>query len=120
METKRVIKVTVEKSTKRPEKLNKSDMVFGLFMPERVKIQPGKVKEILMNSNIYIPENIFGIIVLSLSLQKENLLLRDYQYTIKNIRKVELELFNKTDTTTFDLRKRQKIACLMTIKKKFM
>ena len=70
MEAKRVIKFTVEKATERPEKLSKNVTVFGLLMSERVKIQPHKVKKILMNFNMYILEDMLRIIVLSPSLQK--------------------------------------------------
>ena len=70
-------------------------------MPERVKIEPYDVTKVLMNFNMYIhiPKDTFGIIVLSLSLQKESLVLKDYQH---KKRKVELELFSKTHNTTLD------------------
>ena len=43
--TKSVIKFTIEKVTKRPKQLNKNGTLFGLFIPEILKIQPGKTKK---------------------------------------------------------------------------
>ena len=43
-----------------------------------------------------------------LSLEKENLIMKYYQYPEENIRKVELELFNKTHTNTFGFKKDNK------------
>ena len=105
METKRFIKLTVEKGTKRPKQLNESGKLFALFIPERIK-------NVLLNFNVYIPKDIFAIIFLLPSLGKEDLVLKDYQYTPENVRKVELELFNKTQDTTFDLRKDKKLLAL--------
>ena len=95
METKRVIKFTAEKGAKKPKQLTESGTLFGLFIPEELKIQPGKTKKVLLNFNVYIRKDIFVIIFLLPSLQKEYLFLEDYQYTQENIRKVELELFSK-------------------------
>ena len=81
METKRVIKFTAEKGTKRPKQLNESGTLFGLFIPERLKIQPGETKKVLLDFNVYIPKDIFTVIFLLSSLQKEDLVLKDYQYT---------------------------------------
>ena len=48
MQTKRFIKFTVGKGTKRPKQLNKSGTLFGLLIPERLKIQPGETKIFLI------------------------------------------------------------------------
>ena len=44
METKRVIKFTVEKGVERPKQLNKRSTLFGLFISERLKLQAGETK----------------------------------------------------------------------------
>ena len=67
-----------------------------------------------MNFNI-IYQKTFAIIFLLPSLQKEDLVLKDYQYTQKNIRKGKLKLFNKTHNTIFELKKRQGIAYFVTL-----
>ena len=66
METKRVIKFTVEKGTKRPKQLNESTTLFGLFIPKRLKILPIKTKKFIefqhyISKDIcyYIPFTIF-------------------------------------------------------------
>lgn len=61
-----------------------------------------------MNFNVCIPKDIFAIIVLLPSFYKEDLTLKEYRYTQENIRKVKLELFNKTQNTTFELKKDKK------------
>ena len=60
----------------------------------------------------FIYRKTFAILFLLPSLGKEDLVLKDYQYTPENVRKVELELFNKTQDTTFDLRKDKKLLAL--------
>ena len=108
METKRVIKFTVEKCTKRPKKFNETGTLFGLFIPETLKIQPNETKKVLLNFNVYILNDIFAIKVLLRSLHKEDLVLKNYQYKQENIRKVELELYNKTNNNTFDSKNTKK------------
>ena len=109
METKRNMKFTVEKGSKRPTKINKNGPAFALNMPERLKIRLGETQKFLMNFNVYLPGGIFAVIVLLPFLQNENLILRDYQYTSDNTRKAALELFNKNLTKTFDLKKDKKL-----------
>ena len=62
MGTKRVTKFTVEKGTNGPKQLNESGILFCLFKPERLKIQPRETKKALLNFNVYIPKDIFTII----------------------------------------------------------
>ena len=102
----------LKKGTKRPKQINGSGSLFALFIPERVKIHSDATKKVLMNFNVYLPKDIFAIMVLLPSLQKEKLVMKDYQYTEENIRKVELELFNKTHTTIFDFKKDEKLLVL--------
>ena len=64
METKRVIKFTVGKDVERPKQLNKRGTLFGLLISERLKLQAGETKMVLLNFKVYIPKDIFAIIVL--------------------------------------------------------
>ena len=61
-----------------------------------------------MNFNNDILKDVFAIILLLPSLQKEVLVLKDYQYTEENIRKVEFELFNTIHNNTVNLKKDKK------------
>ena len=71
-----------------------------------------RTKQVLLSFKVYIRKGIFAIIFVLPSLQKEDLVIKDYQYTQENIRKVELELFSKTDNTTFHLKIYEKMLLL--------
>lgn len=81
MEIKRNIKFTVEKGTKRPKTINDSTLMFALNMQETFKIRRGETEQVIMSFNVYLPIEIFAIIALLPFLQKETLVLKDYQYT---------------------------------------
>ena len=60
----------------------------------------------LLNFKVYICYYSFFTIFI-----KKYLILKDCQYTQGNIRKVEIELFNKAHNTIFDLKKTKNCMC---------
>ena len=81
MEIKRNIKFTVKKGTKKPKTINDSTLMFGLYMQETFKIRRGETEKVTMNFIVYLPKEIFAIIVVLPFLQKETLVLKDCQST---------------------------------------
>ena len=82
-----------------------------LFVGERTKIYLGENKTANMNFEVDLPPDILTMYLVYL--KKEDFTLSDYH--INN--KTKLELFNKTHTTTFDIKKRQEITMLITFNK---
>ena len=57
-ETKSIIKFTVDKKTKRPKSLCESNIVFALYTPRSIKLEPGQFVKVPMNIKIDLPRNI--------------------------------------------------------------
>ena len=63
-ETKRIIKFTVDKNSKRPKPLSEWSTVFALYAPRRIKLEPGHFINVPMNKKIDLPQNIIGTYVI--------------------------------------------------------
>ena len=53
----------LKKEPRDQNQMHASNTLFLLYAPERIKIQPGETKKVLINFNVYVPEDILGIIV---------------------------------------------------------
>lgn len=113
METKRSIKFTVEKGTKRPKSINDPSTLFVLYAPERIKIHSGENKTVNMNFIVDWPPDILTTYLIIPYLKKEYLTLLDYHI----INQTKLELFNKPHKTTFLIKKREETATLISFSK---
>ena len=78
-ETKSIIKFTVDKKTKRPKSLCESNIVFALYTPIRIKLEPGHFVNVPMNIKIDLPRNIIETHVIPLSLPNFEIKITDYR-----------------------------------------
>ena len=78
-ETKSIIKFTVDKKTKRPTSLCESNIVFALYTPRRIKLEPGQFVKVPMNIKIDLPRNIIETHVIPLSLPNFEIKITDYK-----------------------------------------
>ena len=78
-ETKRIIKFTVDKKTKRPMSLCESNIVFALYTPRRIKLEPEHFVNVPMNIKIDLPRNIIETHVIPPSLPNFEIKITDYR-----------------------------------------
>ena len=113
-ETLRHIKFTVEKGTKRPKSINKHNTIIVLYSPEKIKMQAGDFRYVLMNFSIDLPTDIIGTFLIVPSLRDEGLELT--HNTNPNCgQKMRFELFNKNNNKNIKIKKGDKLAIFMTI-----
>ena len=87
MEMKRNIEFTVEKGAKKPISMNISALMFGLYMPNRIKIQSCEIGDLKKNFRVALPTEMFGTIVFLPHLQKDSLVVLYNHHIIGNIKK---------------------------------
>ena len=85
-ETKRIIKFTVDKKTKRPKSIWESNNVFALYAPRKIKLEPGHFVNVPMNIKIELPQNIIGIYDIPLSLANLGIKITD----CRTVQKIQL------------------------------
>ena len=112
--SKRIIKFVIEKGTKRPKAIDGRNSCFQIYSPEKLKIEPGEIKRIILNYSIHLPQDILTTFLVAPQLGKEGLQLTKYSETNSDTR-IYLEFFNKTLHTTFKCAKKSKIALFMTL-----
>ena len=107
---------------KRPKKLR--NIVFVLYSPERIRLQPGELKNVDMKLSIRLQNEIIATCVLLPSFSKNGLDLEKCQYIsvdnninnlnqpINLLRKLQLELVDRNMNTVFSIRKKQEIGLL--------
>ena len=64
------IEFIYDKTTRRPRKLENN--VFALYLPERIKLQPGEIKSINMKIKLKMSKNLVGACTLLPSLSQNN------------------------------------------------
>ena len=108
----RTIKFKIEKGYKRPKTLDSRNSLFQIYSPELIRIRPGEIKRVLLKYSINLPSDILTTFLIVPSLGNEGLQLTRYSDT--NIdERIRLEIFNKTQNTTFTFKKNSKIALFM-------
>ena len=118
----RFIEFIYDKTLKRPKKLR--NIVFVLYSPERIRLQPGELKNVDMKLSIRLQNEIIATCVLLPSFSKNGLDLEKCQYIsvdnninnlnqpINLLRKLQLELVDRNMNTVFSIRKKQEIGLL--------
>ena len=74
----RFIEFIYDKTLKRPKKLR--NIVFVLYSPERIRLQPGELKNVDMKLSIRLQNEIIATCVLLPSFSKNGLKLENCQY----------------------------------------
>ena len=110
VETKRIIKFTVDKKTKIPKLLCKSNTVFALYAPRRIKLEPRHFVNAPMVIKIDLPQNTIGTYDIPLSLANLGTKITDY----KTVQKTQLEFFNTNYNKTVTIRASELVADFMT------
>ena len=105
----RFIEFIYDKTLKRPKKLR--NIVFVLYSPERIRLQPGELKNVDMKLSIRLQNEIIATCVLLPSFSKNGLDLEKCQYIsvdnninnlnqpINLLRKLQLELVDRNMNT---------------------
>ena len=123
------IQFIYDKTTRRPKRLENN--VFILYSPERIRLQPGEVKEVNMKLKLKISRNIIGTCILLQTFSNHGLKLlnsntiaqsdnnrilqnhlnRDEEDDDDNLPPwfLSFELFNKNLNKIFQIRKKQEI-----------
>ena len=113
------IKFIYDKTTRRPRRLENN--VFVLYSPERIKLQPGKIKSINMKMKLRLPNNVVGACTLLPSLSDNNIkLLNSFHIAMDGViasqnRSIHLpyvfalEIQNENMNMTVQLRKKQEL-----------
>ena len=73
-----IIEFIYEKMLKRPKKLRKN--VFVLYLPERIRLQPGEFKKVDLKLSVCLPDQLIAVCVLLPSLSENGLKLESCQY----------------------------------------
>ena len=110
VETKRIIKFTVVKKTKKPKPLCKSNTVFALYASRRIKSEPGHFLNVPMIVKIDLPQNTIGTYNIPLSFANLGIKITDY----KTVQKTQLEFFNTSYNKTVTIRAREPVANFLT------
>ena len=110
VETKRIIKFTVVKKTKKPKPLCKSNTVFALYASRRIKSEPGHFLNVPMIIKIDLPQNTIGTYNIPLSFANLGIKITDY----KTVQKTQLEFFNTNYNKTVTIRAREPVANFLT------
>ena len=120
-----------DKTARRPKRLENN--VFILYTPERIRLQPGEVKEVKVKLKLKISRNIIGTCILlqtfsnhGLKLLSSNAIAQSENNRIlQNHRTREgdnddlppwflsFELYNKNLNIIFQIRKKQEIGCFI-------
>ena len=130
MNQEETVEFIYDKSTRRPKRLENN--FFILYSPERVRLQPGEIKNANMKLKIKFSKNIGTCILLQtfsnygLKLLNSNTIAQDENNAIiqnhlivneKNLPPwlLTFELFNKSMNNIFQLRKKQEIGYFIII-----
>ena len=121
-----------DKRVRRPKRL---ENVFILYAPERIRLQPGEIKEVKMKLKLKFSKNIVGTCVLlqtfsnhelqllnlnSIAQSENNKIMQNYLTQNLDDRNLppwflSFELFNKNLNKIFQIRKRQEIGYFMIV-----
>ena len=121
------IEFIYDKTTRRPKRLENN--VFILYTPERIRLQPGKVKEVNMKLKLKISRNIIGTCILLQTFSNHGLRLLNSNTIAKSENNrifqnhltregdnddlppwfLSFELYNKSLNKIFQIRKKQEI-----------
>ena len=102
----RSITFTVEKGIKRPKSITESNIVYALYAPERIKLNAGDFKYIVMGFSLTLPENIIGTFLIISSLKMGRLKLTNYSFP-QHGGKVRFELFNQNHNKKIGIEKKR-------------
>ena len=123
------IEFIYDKTTRRPKRLENN--VFILYAPEKIRLQPGEVKDVNMKLKLKFSKNIVGTCVLLQTFSNHGLqLLNSNTIAQSENNKImqnylnqnddhlpswflSFELFNRSLNTVFQIRKRQEIGYFM-------
>ena len=121
------IEFIYDKTTRRPKRLENN--VFILYTPEKIRLQPGEVKEVNMKLKLKISRNIIGTCILLQTFSNHGLKLLNSNTTAKSENNkilqnhltqegdnddlppwfLSFELYNKSLNKIFQIRKKQEI-----------
>ena len=121
------IEFIYDKTTRRPKRLENN--VFILYTPERIRLQPGEVKEVNMKLKLKISRNIIGTCILLQTFSNHGLKLLNSNTIAKSENNrilqnhltregdnddlppwfLSFELYNKSLNKIFQIRKKQEI-----------
>ena len=110
----RFITFTVEKGKKNLKSINEENTVYVLYAPERIKMNAGDLRYVVMDFAADLPKGIMGTFLIVPSLRVEGLDLT-YNTNPGCGNKIRFELFNKNHSRKIDVKKREKLALFMTI-----
>ena len=107
----RSIKFTVEKGKKKPKSINEQNTVYVLYAPERIKMNAGDFRYVVMDFSLDLPKDIMGTFLIVPSLRVEGLDLTHHTNPGCGD-KIRLDLFNKNHTRKIDVKKGKNLFCL--------
>ena len=127
------IEFIYDKTTRRPKRLENN--VFILYAPEKVRLQPGEVKDVNMKLKLKISRNIIGTCILlqtfsnhvlkllnsnTIAQSENNRILQNHLTRMGDNDDLppwflSFELFNENLNKIFQIRKKQEIGCFMII-----
>ena len=127
------IEFIYDKTVRRPKRLENN--VFILYAPERIRLQPGEIKEVKMKLKLKFSKNIVGTCVLlqtfsnhglqllnsnSIAQSENNKIMQNYLTQNLDDRNLppwflSFELFNKNLNKIFQIRKGQEIGYFMIV-----
>ena len=110
----RKIKLKIEKGTKKPKPINSANSIFILYAPETLKIRPNEFKFTFLKYSIHLLEDILSTFLITPALRNKGLRLT-HLTNVNDDQRIRLEIFNKTLSKTFTLKKKSKIALFMTL-----
>ena len=110
----RSIKFTVEKGKKKPKSINEQNTIYVLYAPEKIKINAGDCRYVVMDFAIGLPKDIMRTFLIVLSLRVEGLELT-YNTNPECGEKIKFELFNNNRNRKILIKKEEKLALFMTI-----
>ena len=116
---KDAVEIIYSRSVRTPKKLENN--VFILYAPERIKLQPGKVKKIKMKIKIRLPSRLVGCCTLLQTFSNNGIKLLNSQHISSESNtaslnqpadlpwSLTLEVFNRNLSSIFLLRKGQEV-----------
>ena len=119
-----VVELIYNGSTRKPERLQNN--VFVLYAPEKIKLQPGEVKNVKMIIKVRLPSHLVGCCKLLQTFSDNGIKLLNSQYISSGSNtaslnqpvdlpwSLNLEIFNRNLNDIFQLNKRQEIGFFFT------